>query len=64
MLFNSFQFLLFFPAVCILYFLLPELKLRNIFLLLASYYFYMNWKPIYAVLILGSTAITLYCNEV
>lgn len=28
------------------------------FLLLASYYFYMNWKPIYALLIFGSTLVT------
>lgn len=61
MLFNSFEFLLFFPTVCIIYYLLPSLKLRNMFLLLASYYFYMSWKPIYAILILGSTIITYLC---
>ncbi len=32
------------------------------FLLLASYYFYMNWKPIYAVLILTSTVLTYVCG--
>lgn len=30
-------------------------------LLVASYYFYMNWEPIYALLILGSTCITYFC---
>lgn len=58
MLFNSFAFLLFFPIVCIVYFTLPTLKLRNLFLLVASYYFYMNWEPIYALLLLTSTGIT------
>ena len=58
MLFNSFAFLLFFPIVCIIYYILPTIKYRNLFLLLASYYFYMNWKPVYALLLLASTAIT------
>ena len=57
MLFNSFAFLIFFPLVCLIYFILPY-KYRWAFLLVASYYFYMNWKPIYAVLIFGSTLIT------
>ena len=60
MLFNSFAFLLFFPIVCILYFILPTLKLRNLFLLVASYYFYMNWEPVYALLLLASTGITYF----
>ena len=57
MLFNSFSFLVFFPIVCIVYFILPY-KYRWLFLLVASYYFYMNWKPIYALLIFVSTLIT------
>ncbi|MDH8700875.1 alginate O-acetyltransferase complex protein AlgI [Dysgonomonadaceae bacterium PH5-43] len=57
MLFNSLPFLIFFPAVCILFWVLPQ-NLKNIFLLIASYFFYMNWKPIYALLILFSTLIT------
>ena len=62
MLFNSFDFLIFFPAVCIIYFLLGKNKYRNPFLLVASYYFYMNWKPVYAVLILTSTVLTYLCG--
>lgn len=58
MLFNSFAFLLFFPIVCIVYYALPTLKLRNLFLLVASYYFYMNWEPVYALLLVASTGIT------
>lgn len=62
MLFNSFEFLLFFPAVCIIYFLLPKLTWRNLFLLASSYYFYMNWKPVYALLIFTSTILTYGCG--
>lgn len=58
MLFNSFEFLLFFPIVCIVYYAIPSLKWRNMFLLVASYYFYMNWEPVYALLLLASTGIT------
>ncbi len=61
MLFNSFAFLIFFPVVCILYFLLPQ-RFRWLFLLIASYYFYMNWKPSYAILIGISTLLTYLCG--
>jgi len=61
MLFNSIEFLLFFPSVVLLYFILPH-KFRWLFLLVASYYFYMNWKPIYAILIFFSTFITWGCG--
>lgn len=61
MLFNSFSFLLFFPIVALIYFLLPNIKSRNIFLLTASYYFYMNWQPVYALLLMSSTLITYIC---
>ena len=57
MLFNSLQFGLFFPIVVLLYLLVPK-KLRCLWLLLASYFFYMSWNPKYAVLILTSTVIT------
>ena len=60
MLFNSFAFLFFFPIVCIVYYALPTLKGKNLFLLIASYYFYMNWEPVYALLLLASTGITYY----
>ncbi len=58
MLFNSVEFILFFPLVCLIYFLLPGIKSRNCLLLLASYYFYMCWEPVYALLLLSSTGIT------
>ena len=57
MLFNSLKFALFFPCVTAGYFILPP-KLRNLWLLGCSYLFYMCWNPRYALLMLGSTAIT------
>ena len=62
MIFNSFEFLIFFPTVCAIYFLLKKNRSRNLFLLIASYYFYMNWKPVYAVLIMTSTVLTYLCG--
>ncbi|MGL6168515.1 MAG: MBOAT family O-acyltransferase, partial [Fusobacteriaceae bacterium] len=57
MLFNSLQFLIYFPIVVLLYFLLP-FKFRWIWLLIASYFFYMNWNPKYAILMGTSTLVT------
>ena len=57
MLFNSLDFLLFFPVVTLLYFVIP-VRFRHLWLLAASYYFYMCWSPRYALLMLFSTAVT------
>lgn len=57
MVFTSFNFLVFFPSVLIVYFLLPQ-KFRWMFLLAASYYFYINIKPVYALLLAGVTLTT------
>ncbi len=51
---------MFFPVVTILYYVLP-FKFRWAFLLVASYYFYMNWEPVYGLLLLFSTAVTFVC---
>lgn len=59
MLFNSLPFLIFFPLTVLVYWLLPARgQYRNHMLLVASYYFYMNWKPGYALLIFISTITT------
>ncbi len=50
MLFNSVEFLLFFPIVTTLYFLLPN-RWRWLLLLLASCVFYMAWIPIYVTIL-------------
>lgn len=52
--FNSSDFLIFFPIVVLIYFLIPQ-KLKNYWLLIASYYFYMCWNAKYALIILFST---------
>lgn len=59
MLFNSLNFFVFFPIVVIIYFLFPH-KIRYIWLLFTSYFFYMCWNPIYALLLLSSTLISYF----
>ena len=61
MLFNSLPFLIFFPCVFVLYYALP-FRLRKYMLLIASYYFYMCWKPEFIVLILFSTLVDYFCG--
>ncbi|MBS5022517.1 MAG: MBOAT family protein [Firmicutes bacterium] len=56
--FNSLEFLLFLPAVVLLYWLLPH-KARWILLLAASYIFYMSWNVWLIGLILAVT-VTAY----
>lgn len=51
MLFNSFQFLLFYPLVTFLYFVLPH-RARWALLLIASCYFYMAFVPVYILILL------------
>jgi len=55
--FNSLSFMCFFPIVVLIYFLIPQ-RVKYIWLLVASYYFYMSWNAKYAVLIAISTVIT------
>lgn len=61
MLFNSIDFLIFLPIVCLVYFIFPK-KYRYLWLLVASYYFYMCWNAKYAILIAASTVITYLCS--
>ncbi len=56
MLFNSLSYLIFFPAVFLLYWLTPH-RFRVPLLLVASYIFYMSWKPVYGVLLFGMTVV-------
>jgi len=70
MTFNSIPFLIFYPAVLLGYFglrLLPEKigsQARWIFLLLASYFFYMFNNPALIVLILFTTVVSWVCSLV
>lgn len=59
--FNSFDFMQFFPIVVAIYFIIPA-KIRKIWLLIVSYYFYMSWNSKYALLIGLSTIITYFCG--
>lgn len=59
MLFNSLQFAIFLPVVFAMYWLLPH-KYRWMFLLGASYYFYMSWNVKYVFLILLTTGVTYF----
>jgi D-alanyl-lipoteichoic acid acyltransferase DltB (MBOAT superfamily) len=56
MLFNSVEFLIFFPIVVTAYFLCPQ-RYRWVLLLAASYLFYATWRMEYALLLLLSTVV-------
>ena len=57
MLFNSIEFIIFFPIVTFIYFIIPK-RVRYLWLLAASYFFYMCWNAKYALLLLLSTTVT------
>ncbi len=61
--FNSAEFLIFYPVVLLLHFLIP-LKFRWIALLAVSYYFYMTWNPSLIFLILFTTVVSWICSLV
>ena len=56
MLFNSFTFLIFFPVVVTIYFVLPH-RMRWAWLLAASCYFYMAFIPVYILILFFTIAI-------
>jgi alginate O-acetyltransferase complex protein AlgI len=56
MLFNSVSFLWFLPVVVCGYFLMPG-RWRWLVLLVASYTFYMFWRPEYIALVVGTTLV-------
>lgn len=57
MLFNSIDFLIFFPITLFIYFIVPR-KVKYIWLLIVNYYFYMCWNSFYGMLLLFVTVIT------
>ena len=87
--FTSLEYLIFFPLVTLVYFLLPgrplrgrkdfipasgldekskigtgSLSIRNIWLLLASYGFYMRYRPEYALILLFVTAAAFFAARI
>lgn len=59
MLFNSFIFLVFLPIVFSVYWLISA-KHRNLFLLIASYYFYFSYNPWFLLLLIGTSVVDFY----
>ena len=57
MIFTSFNFLIFFTATILVYYLTPA-KLRWVVLLIASYFYYISIKPIFVLLLAGVTLST------
>ena len=62
MTFNSWEFLLFYPIVALLYFVLPK-KLKWPMLLIASYYFYMCYQAELVFLIFGTTLVSWIASK-
>lgn len=60
MAFNSFNFWLVFPIFFLVYWLIPVrfIQWRKFWLVLVSYLLYMNWKPVFALVLLGVTLTT------
>ena len=66
MTFNSFVFWLVFPVIFGVYWLIPA-KLnqwRKVFLLVTSYVLYMNYKPAFALVLLGVTLVTYWGGQI
>jgi hypothetical protein len=59
MLFSSLAYLLFFPPVLLAFWLLPH-RFRGALLLVASYYFYMSWIPVYGILLFLLTLVNYF----
>lgn len=57
MLFNSFKYIVFLPVLLLFYFVLPS-KIKNWWLLVCSYYFYMSWNAVYGILLFACTAVS------
>ncbi len=62
MIFNSFSFIILYPLVFLLYYLIPSKyhTARNVFLLAVSYFLYVSFIPFYALILLGVTIVTYY----
>ena len=60
MIYNSFNFLILFPLIFWGYYVIPAKyqRLRNMFLLVVSYLLYINFTPVYALVLLGVTIAT------
>ena len=66
MAFNSFSFWLIFPLIFVFYWAIPAKwnTWRKVWLLVVSYLLYMNWKPSFALVLLGVTLVTYWGGQV
>ncbi len=62
MLFNSLQFLIFFPIVTALFFALPDRR-RWALLLAASCYFYMVFRPVYILILIFTITVDYFAGR-
>jgi len=64
--FTAFSFWLVFPLIFVFYWAIPAKWniWRKVFLLVASYLLYMNWKPSFALVLLGVTLVTYWGGQV
>ncbi len=62
MLFNTPQYIIFLPIVVLVYYAMPG-RARYIWLLFTSYYFYMQWNPVYVLLLFLCTFLTYFCGR-
>ena len=60
--FNSIEFIIFYPIVLLLYFVLPK-PMKWPMLLIASYFFYMSYDPSLVVLIFGTTLVSWLASK-
>ncbi|MBW1296528.1 MBOAT family O-acyltransferase [Aquimarina litoralis] len=65
MLFNSLDFFIFLPIVFVTYWLFfkKNLQLQNIFILIASYFFYAMWDWRFLFLIIASTTVDFFTGQ-
>jgi len=66
MAFNSINFWIVFPFIFLLYWVIPVKwnTWRKVFLVLVSYLLYMNWKPSFALVLLGVTLLTYWGGQI
>lgn len=62
MIFNSFQFILIYPFLFLLYYAIPARlnTMRNLYLLVLGYVFYCLSKPVYILILLAVTVVTYF----
>lgn len=63
MLFNSFIFFFFLVTILPVFYILPSKRWKNLFLVLASYFFYGYWDWKFCLLLLASTMIDFFIGQ-